>query len=225
MKAKTAAPLRKNVFIIDDHPITRRGVAQLIGYEPDLRVCGEADTAQHALAAIKPPLPDLVLCDLTMPGGSGLEFIKDLQLQYPELPVLVMSMHDENLYAERALRAGARGYIMKSEGADKVLAAIREVLRGEIHVSKRISGTLLRALTGRVPRRKEAKLSALTNREFAVFELVGQGLSTGEIARRLHISGKTVETHRIHIKQKLRLKSAVEFTSYAVRWAASNQMI
>jgi DNA-binding NarL/FixJ family response regulator len=222
---KTTPPARKKIFILDDHPLTRRGVVQLIGIEADLCVCGEAESARQALAALRPPLPDLILCDLTLPGKSGLDFIKDVQVLHPHLPVLVISMHDENIYAERALRAGARGYIMKNESGDKVVEAIRQVLRGELYVSKNISAGLLDLLTGRLPRKQETKLGALTDREFAVFELVGQGLSTNEIGQRLHISGKTVETHRIHIKEKLKLKTAAEFTAHAVRWAAANQLI
>jgi DNA-binding NarL/FixJ family response regulator len=215
----------RKIFIIDDHPLTRRGVVQLVEHEADLTIYGEAENGRVALAALKPPLPDLILCDLTMPDKNGLELLKDLHAQHPEVPVLVVSMHDENIYAERALRAGARGYIMKSEGAEKILDAIRQVLQGEVYVSKSISGQLLNLLTGGHARRKDTKLSALTDREFEVFEAVGQGLSTFEIGRRLHISGKTVETHRIHIKEKLKFQSAAEFNAYAVRWAAANHMI
>jgi len=197
----------------------------LIDHEADLSVCGEAENARQALAALIPPLPDLVLCDLTMPGRGGLELIKDIRAQHPELAILVMSMHDENIYAERALRAGARGYIMKSEAADHVLEAIRQVLCGETYVSKKVSGSLVNSLTGCRPRQPDAKLGALTDREFGVFELIGQGLGTKEIGQRLHISGKTVETHRIHIREKLNFKSGPELASYAVRWASANQLV
>jgi len=211
---------RKHILLLDDHPMTRHGLAQLIGREPDLVVCGEADSAQAALSAIGSSRPDLVLADITLPGKSGLEFIKDMRVLHPQVAVLVISMHEETLYAERVLRAGGRGYIMKSEGGLKVLEAIRRVLRGEVYLSPAMSTTILGALGH--PRSKTAGgvLASLTDREFEVFQLIGEGLSTNEVSRRLHVSIKTVGTHRVHIKEKLHLKNGTELVRQAVRWAA-----
>lgn len=224
MKSQLART-RWRILIVDDHPITRYGLAQLIGREPDLQVCGEAEDARHAMAALKSARPNLVLADVTMPGRSGLELIKDLQALQPDLPVLVMSMHDETLYAERVLRAGARGYIMKSEGGEKLLGAIRQVLQGHLYVSKPMANLLLGGLVKRRPGVAEAGLAALTDREFEIFQVIGQGHSAREISRRLGISVKTVATHRMHIIQKLRLDTSGELARHAARWAAAQQIL
>ena len=216
---------RRRILILDDHPITRYGLSQLINHERDLVVCGEMESASQALAAIKPARPDLVLADITMPGKSGLEFIKDLQSQHPGVPVLVMSMHDESLYAERVLRAGGRGYIMKNEGGERLLEAIRHVLQGQVYVSKHVSAALLDVLTRHRPAAREGTPSVLSDREFEVFQLIGQGLSAQEIAQRLNLSIKTVGTHRQHIKQKLKARTAPELIRLAVRWAAAQQLV
>lgn len=205
--------------------MTRYGLAQLIASEPDLQVYCEVENVRQAFAAIKPPLPDLVLADISMPGKSGLEFIKDMQVLHPTVPVLILSMHDESIYAERVLRVGGRGYIMKSEGGEKLLAAIRHVLQGEVYVSNTVSATLLNLLSKSNPGRDGRMLSALTDREFEVFRLLGQAFSTAEIGQRLQISGKTVETHRLHAKEKLNLKTGAELIQYAVRWVAAQDMI
>jgi DNA-binding NarL/FixJ family response regulator len=224
-KIKTAAPARKRIFILDDHPMTRRGLAQLIQSDPNLTVCGEAENAPQALAALKPPLPDLVLSDITLPGKSGLEFIKDIKAQHPKVAVLVMSMHDENAYAERVLRVGGDGYIMKSEGGDEVIGAIWQVLQGQTYVSKNMSALLASQFAGRRSQSGEMQTSLLTDREFEVYQLLGQGLSTRAIGEHLHISPKTVETHRMNIKEKFKLKTGPELIKHAVRWAAANQLI
>jgi DNA-binding NarL/FixJ family response regulator len=226
-RPRTGAAPRKKIFIVDDHPMTRSGLAQLIEHEPDLAVCGEAENAQQALAALKPPLPDLILCDITMPGKNGLEFIKDLKALYPEVVVLVMSMHDESLYAERVLRAGGSGYIMKNVGGNEVLEGIRQVLSGKNYLSKNMSATLVDEIVrGRPSRnRGDIQLSLLTDREFEVFALLGQGFSARDIGERLHISPKTVETHRVNIKEKFGLKSGTDLVKHAVRWAVTNQLI
>jgi DNA-binding NarL/FixJ family response regulator len=224
-KTSRAATVCKRIFIVDDHPITRYGLTQLVNHEADLQVCGEAETAPLALAAIKSAGPDLVLADITMPGKSGLEFIKDMQAQYPSVPVLVMSMHDETVYAERVLRAGGRGYIMKNEGGEKLLEAIRQVLQGRVHVSPSISAALLDGLTRHHADARGATPSVLSDREFEVFQLLGQGLSGRQIGQRLNLSVKTVETHRQHIKQKLKLRTGPELIQQAVRWAASQQLV
>jgi DNA-binding NarL/FixJ family response regulator len=224
-RARRTVKVRKRILVVDDHPITRYGVTQLINHEPDLLVCGEAESAQQALVAIKSAPPDLVLADITMPGRSGLEFIKDLRAQQPRVPVLVMSMHDENIYAERVLRAGGRGYIMKNEGGEKLLDAIRQVLQGQVYVSKSMSAALLEVFTPHRSSGGQATPGALSDREFEVFQLIGQGLSAQQIGRRLNLSVKTVGTHRQHIKQKLKLRTGPELIRQAVRWAAAQQLV
>jgi DNA-binding NarL/FixJ family response regulator len=216
---------RRKILILDDHPITRYGLTQLLNHERDLLVCGDAESAAQALATMKSVCPDLVLADLTMPGKSGLEFIKDLQAQYPTVPVLVISMHDERIYAERVLRAGGRGYIMKNEGGEKVLEAIRQVLNGQVYVSQSMSAVLLDTFTQRHSDLGEATLGALSDREFEVFQLIGQGLSGQQIGQRLNLSIKTVGTHRQHIMQKLNLRTGPELIRHAVRWAAAQQLV
>ncbi len=216
---------RHRVFIVDDHPMTRYGLACLLNDQPDLQVCGEAENAQEALGAIQRAAPELVLMDITLPGKDGLDLVKELQLLHPGLPLLVLSMHDENIYAERLLRAGARGYIMKSEGGEKVLEAVREVLEGRVYFSRKVSAVILESLAHRQSDPDEARPGALSDREFEVFQLLGQGLSTREIAGRLHLSIKTVGVHRMHIKRKLRLRTGAELTRQAVRWAAAQQLV
>ncbi len=196
----------------------RAGLAQLIDRQPDLVVCGEAGNPAEAMQALAKLKPELVLSDLTMPGRSGLEFIKDLLAAEPRLAVLVVSMHDEVVYAERALRAGARGYIMKEAGGENLLAAIRQILKGEVYVSPRMSARILDAMSGSTPRGSMSPIQKLTDREFEVFQLIGRGMSTRDIASELHLSPKTIDVHRSHIKEKLKLKDAIALVRHAVRW-------
>jgi len=216
---------RRQVLIVDDHPMTRYGIARLLEQESDLAVCGEAQNAREAVAAVRRLQPHLVLADLTMPGGEGLELIKDLRALAPEMPVLVVSMHDEALYAERALRAGARGYIMKDEGGERLVCAIRQVLAGKTYLSENLSGRVLEVFSGRRRRADDTTIGQLTDREFEVFRLLGQGLTTREIGQRLRLSTKTVETHRLHVREKLGLKSGPALIQYAVRWAGTQELI
>jgi DNA-binding NarL/FixJ family response regulator len=217
---------RRRIFILDDHPMTRRGLIQLIGNEPDLVVCGEAENVPQAFAALaKRPLPDLILSDITLPGKSGLEFLKEVKALHPGVAVLIMSMHDENIYAERVLAAGGNGYIMKNEEGERIIEAIWQVLHGQTYVSQRMSALLVSVFASRRPLRTEAETSLLTDREFEVYQLLGQGLGTRAIGERLHISPKTVETHRMKIKEKLHLRTGPELMKHAVRWAAANQLI
>jgi DNA-binding NarL/FixJ family response regulator len=227
MTARKPSPAaaQSRIFILDDHPMTRYGIARLIEQEPGLAVCGEAESAQGALAAVNRLKPHLVLADLTLPGGEGLEFIKDLRALHPEVAVLVVSMHDEALYAERALRAGARDYIMKNEGGEKLVEAIRQVLQGNTYLSDSMSGRVLDIFSTRRRRADDSMVGKLTDREFEVFRLIGQGLTTGEIGERLRLSTKTVETHRLHVRQKLQLKSGPALINYAVRWARTQDLI
>lgn len=224
MKAKpkkTAAPTRKNILIVDDHPMMRDGLAALITAQPDLAVCAQAADAREALQAIESLRPDLVLMDISLPGKSGLEAIKDIQSLAPGLATLVLSMHDEALYAERVLRAGARGYVMKQEGGKRIMDAIREVLAGKVAVSEKMSARIMDAFTGRRAAEAGSTVENLSDREFEVFQLIGRGRSTKEIADQLHLSVKTVEVHRVNIKAKLQLTTSPELVHYAVRWVES----
>jgi DNA-binding NarL/FixJ family response regulator len=222
--AAGASPPPRRVLLIDDHPFMRAGLAQLINAQSDLMVCGEAGNPSEAFRSLAKVKPALVLSDLTMPGRSGLEFIKDLKAAEPDLAVLVVSMHDEVVFAERALRAGARGYIMKEAGGENLLAAIRQVLRGEVYVSPRMSSRILNDLSARRPRGSTSPIERLTDREFEVFQLIGQGKSTRDIAEQLHLSSKTVDVHRSHLKEKLELKDATALIRHAVRWVETQSV-
>jgi DNA-binding NarL/FixJ family response regulator len=206
------------VLIVDDHPMTRAGLVHLINHEPDLVVCAEAENAADALDAVGAYEPHLMLVDITLPGKSGLELVKDIKAIRPELPILVISMHDESLYAERVLRAGARGYITKHEGGKKLMQAIRHVLRGQIYVSEKMSAHILETFSGGQAASVRSLIAQLSDREFEVFELLGEGLSARKIAERLHLSTKTVDVHRANIKAKLVIKTTPELISYAARW-------
>jgi len=209
---------KQRVLIVDDHPMMRQGLAQLINHEPDLTACGEADTAAQALKRINVDKPDLVLADISLPDRSGLELIKDIQALHPRLPVLVVSMHDESLYAERVLRAGGRGYIMKQEGGKRLMRAIRQVLGGSIYVSEAMAAKILEIFSGHRTDVAHSPVERLSDREFEVFQLLGQGKGTREIAERLRLSIKTVEVHRANIKHKLGLKRGTDLVRYAIRW-------
>ena len=217
-RSKTIPSGRQRILVVDDHPMTREGIAHLIRHENGLAVAGEAGTAKAALAAVRADPPDLVLADLSLEERSGLELIKDLHALHPEVPVLVFSMHYETLYAERALRAGARGYIMKSEGAVKLLDAIRRVLRGEVFLSDVMRDRAVHRFTHGPAAVKGDNTAALSDRELEIFEMIGRALGTRQIASRLHLSTSTVETHRAHIKEKLNLHTATELIRAAVEW-------
>jgi DNA-binding NarL/FixJ family response regulator len=213
-----SASHRRKLFLVDDHPMTRAGMAQLISKQPDLEICGEAGHPAEALNEMSKRKPDLLLTDLTMPGRGGVEFIKDVLALQPGLSILVVTMHDELVYAERALRAGARGYIMKGAGGENLLLAIRHVLSGQVYLSEQMSAKVLDTLTGRRPRGSTSPIEKLSDREFEIFQLIGQGKSTRDIATQLHLSPKTVDVHRSHIKEKLELKNASALVRQAVRW-------
>jgi len=214
----SVAPVRKKILLVDDHPFMRAGLAQLIDKQPDMLVAGEAGDAAAAARELARTPVDLVLTDLTMPGRGGMEFIKDLQATQPALPILVVSMHDEVIYAERALRAGARGYIMKEAGGENLLAAIRQVMGGQVYVSPKMSARILDNLSARKPRGSNSPIEKLTDREFEIFQLIGQGKSTRDIATQLNLSPKTVDVHRSHLKEKLELKDVTALVRHAVRW-------
>lgn len=210
------APQRRRVLLVDDHPMLRVGLAGVINQQADLEVCCEATTVAEALTALTKSTPDILVTDITMPGRGGLELIKDVKALYPTLPVLVISMHDEMLHAERVLRAGARGYLMKEAGAEKMLQAIRQVLSGQVYVSERMSARIFDQFSGR--RVNHSPVSQLTDREFEVFQLIGEGMTTKHIAQQLNLSSKTIDVHRGHIKEKLALPDATSLVRHAVRW-------
>lgn len=218
MPAKTKTAV-KHVLIVDDHPMMRQGLAQLIDNEFDLKVVAEADTGGQGLDIVVKQKLDLAVLDISLPDKNGLELIKDVRSVRPGLPILIVSMHDEALYAERVLRAGARGYIMKQEGGKKLLQAIRQVLNGQIYVSEKMSARILESFSGHRPEETASPVARLSDREFEVFQLIGQGKGTKEIAQHLNLSVKTVEVHRAKIKEKLSLVTATDLVRYAVRWA------
>ena len=211
-------PARKAILIVDDHPMLRRGLAALIESESDLVVCGEVASCAAALDAIREHLPDLVMVDLSLEGSDGLDLIKEMKARHPEIPALVLSMYDEAVYAERALRAGAWGYVTKQELDDTVLLAIRRLLGGEMYLSGKLERRLAAKYLGERTVMAESPLQALSDRELQVFRLIGRGRGTRQIAETLHLSIKTVESHREHIKQKLRLESATELAHRATQW-------
>lgn len=216
---QTADATRQRILVVDDHAVLREGLVAQINREPDLVVCGEAETARAAISAVEKLQPDLVLADLTLPGRHGLELIRDLRALRPGLPVLVLSMHDAALFAERVLRAGGRGYVSKQQSGGQLIKAIRHVLSGQIYLSPEVSTRLLGSFTGKAERPQTlSPVERLTDRELEVFTLIGQAKETKEICRRLGMSAKTVEAHRASIKRKLKLKTGPELTRHAVLW-------
>jgi DNA-binding NarL/FixJ family response regulator len=206
------------VFLVDDHPIVRHGIAQLLSEESDLEVCGEADDARKALDALPAADPGVIIVDLSLGATSGIDLIRELKQRLPQVAVLVVSMHDERLYAERALRTGASGYVMKHEATGMIVRAVRTVAGGAVFVSDAMSRHLIgRWVAGGAPR-DSSPLDALSNRELHVLELIGRGLGTRAIAERLHISVKTVESYRARLKEKMDLRSGIELVRFAIRW-------
>jgi DNA-binding NarL/FixJ family response regulator len=210
---------KQRVLLVDDHPIVCEGLSQKINGETDLVVCGQARDAHAALNAIEELFPNLVVVDIALGGGNGIELIKDIKVRWPQLPALMLSMHDEALYAERSLHAGAKGYVMKQEEPEVLLRAIRQVLRGQVYLSEKVKDAIVNRLGGNPPEGEIVPLTQkLSDRELEVFQMMGDGFATHEIAERLHLSMKTVASHREHIKQKLDLKSGEELTRYAIHW-------
>lgn len=208
------------VFLVDDHPIVRHGIAQLLSAESDLEVCGQAEDATAALDTIPAAAPRVVVVDISLGATSGVDLIRELKQRLPRAAVLVVSMHDEQLYAERSLRAGASGYVMKHEATDAIVRAIRTVAAGGMFVSDAVSLRLLRLWATSGAPRDGSPFDALSNRELHVLELIGRGLGTRAIAERLHISVKTVESYRARLKEKMNLRSGLELMRFAIRWAA-----
>ncbi|WP_165204443.1 response regulator transcription factor [Roseimicrobium sp. ORNL1] len=220
---KKARPEMKRLLLVDDHPIMRHGLVQLISAEPDLQVCAEAGNAAEGMTAAAKQNPDLVIADLTLPDKHGLEFIKDLRALHPDLQIMVLSMHDESLYAERALRAGARGYLMKEAAAENLIRAVRRVLAGDIYLSDKMASVMLELLSGQRKTSASAGIDRLTDRELEVLQLIGSGRGTRQIADQLHVSVRTIDAHRAHIKDKLQLPDGNALVRYAVRWVENQQ--
>jgi len=212
---------KAKVLIVDDHPIVRQGLAELINAEKDLTVCALAEDAAQAMAAIKSAKPDIAVVDISLKEKSGIELIKDIKAQYASLPILVLSMHDESLYAERALRAGALGYIMKHEATDKVIVGIRSILSGQVFVSDKMAAKMVHKMVGGSASEGASPIETLSDRELEVFTLIGRGHGTRDIAEKLFLSVKTIETYRAHIKEKLNLASAGELLQFAIQWVNS----
>lgn len=215
---KETAGGKKTVFIVDDHPLLRQGLALLINRESDLAVCGEAEDAQAAMFAISRCQPDILIVDISLNGPDGLDLLKSIRNSHPDLPVLMLSMHDEATYAERALRAHANGYIMKQEATEKVLVAVRRILNGEVYLSDWLANKMLQQYIGGASVSLQSRLSALSDRELEVFRSIGDGRSTRQIADELHLSVKTVETYQAHLKEKLALRSGRELIQHAIQW-------
>lgn len=220
LKSKSK-PIR--ILVVDDHALVRLGLSQLISYEPDMEVCGDACDTTEALQKVKTLQPHLVILDISLQRGNGIELTKTLKARHPDVKVLISSMHDESLFAERALCAGAVGYINKQEATEKVVEAIRQVLDGQIYLSTEMTSHLLHRLGNHREKRLErTSVELLSDRECEVFELIGRGIPTRAIAKQLHLSVKTIETHREHIKEKLGLANGTELTRHAVQWVLEN---
>jgi DNA-binding NarL/FixJ family response regulator len=216
-KPKPASEKAKRIVIVDDHPLFRKGLEQLINSSDDaFHICGEANDAAEGLGVIRKLKPDLAIVDLSLPGANGIELVKNIRAEFQKLPVLILSMHDESLYALRALRAGAQGYVMKQEALENVIVAIREVLAGRPYLSSDMSAKLITNFASGT--NETNPTDRLSDRELEILELIGKGRDVREIAKALYISAKTVETHRAHIKEKLNLKNARQVTRFAVQW-------
>ena len=223
MSSGSGSIKKDRVFVVDDHPIVRYGLGLLINGEKDLMVCGEAENARAALESIRAAEATIIIVDISLNGPDGLDLLKELRTTYPHLPILILSMHDEFMYAERALRAGARGYVMKQDATETVLVALRRILNGEIYVSDRISDRMVQRYIGSRAAGHPASVADLTDRELEVFRLIGEGRSTRQIADVLHISVKTVESYQAHIKEKLSLRSGRELVQHAIQWSVGGK--
>lgn len=222
LASRRAAKAR--VLLVDDHAILRQGLAQLINQEADMVVCGEAEEAPKGFELAGELKPDVAVVDISLKGGNGLELIKNLRATHPNLPILVLSMHDESLYAERVLRAGSLGYIMKEEAAETVIVAIRKILKGEVVLSSNMQARLLHQLVNGRLKQGSSPIETLSDRELEVFRMIGDGRSTRQIAEELHLSIRTVEAYREYIKEKLNLKNATELVQHAFQWVHSGSL-
>jgi DNA-binding NarL/FixJ family response regulator len=219
--ALSSAVRKRRVFLVDDHPIVRQGLTLLINQEPELTVCGVAEEADTVLASLAALCPDIVVLDISLKGPDGIELLKTIRASDQTLPILILSMHDENIYAERALKAGANGYIMKQEATEKVLVAIRRILRNEVYVSEKIANSVLQQMVLKHAQAQFTSISSLSDRELEVFRLIGFGHGTREIADELHLSIKTIESYQAHIKEKLALRTSRAMMQRAIEWRLS----
>jgi len=219
-----SSPNAKRIVIVDDHPLFRKGLEQLIHSDGDFMVCGEAGDAAEAMEVIRKLHPDLAIVDLSLPGANGIELIKNIRAEFPRLSILVLSMHDESLYALRALRAGAHGYVMKHEAMANVLQAIHEVFSGRPYLSPAMAAQVITKFAHRQSEGETDSVERLSDRELEILELIGKGIEVRQIAKQLHLSPKTVETHRAHIKEKLRLKNAREVARFALQWLGARSV-
>jgi DNA-binding NarL/FixJ family response regulator len=225
MKRKKPSNVGKNktrVLIVDDHPIVREGLGRLIELQSDITVCGEAASAHEALKTIKTSSPDVVIVDISLGKGlGGIELIKEIKARFPQLSILVLSMHDETVFAERLIRAGAKGYVMKEEAPEVILTAIRRVSKGQLYLSENMAARILSHLVSTPSEAEKSPIERLSDREFEIVELLGQGFGASQIAETLHLSVKTIETHFLHIKEKLQIENARKLRQYAISWAQS----
>jgi len=220
-KQKKVKENKLKILIVDDHPVVREGLTTIINHEKDLIVCGYADDNHQALKAIAELNPDVVIVDISLKNSDGIELTKNIKLRHPKLLVIVLSVHDESVYAERALRAGARAYLMKEVVSENITNAIRTVLKGEMYVSDTISKKFLQKIAGDKADTTKTSIEKLSDREFEIFRLIGEGYKASQIAKKLHLSVKTVETYRGRLKEKLNLDSAAELLQYAIKWTKS----
>ncbi len=224
MKLREEPARKTRIFIVDDHPIVREGLSLMMNREPDMMVCGEAEEATRAIQAIAAAKPDFLILDISLTGPDGLDLLKNIRVRYPSMPVLILSMHDESIYAERALRAGANGYIMKQEATERVLVAVRQILAKKVYVSDRIANRMLQQYIRGSVSEKKSPIAELSDRELEVFRLIGEGHGTRTIADELHLSVKTVESYQAHIKEKLSLKNGRELVQRAIQWTVSEDV-
>lgn len=206
------------IYIVDDHPLVRQGLSQIIASEADMEICGEAEDSPTAMKGVGEANPDAIIVDISLKGNNGLELIKNLKAIHESIPILVFSMHDETIYAQRALRAGAKAYVMKKEAPSKVVDAIRKIIKGEIYVSPSVADQVLHQIVNGPGNISTSPVDRLTDRELEVVQLIGRGLSSREIAESLHLSVKTIESHRAHVKEKLSLRNATELVQFSVQW-------
>ncbi len=226
MKNKAAAaPKQTHILLVDDHPIVRQGLTQLIDREPDMTVCGEAESGPQAISVLEKDGCDMAIVDLSIHGGNGIDLVKNIVAMWPGFPTLILSMHDESIYAERALRAGARGYVMKQEATEMMMEAIRRVMRGEIYLSNEMNTRILSRVVESPGGEKRSIIDRLSDRELEVLTLIGRGHGTRQIAEGLNLSVKTVESHRAHLKEKLKVGTAPELVRFGVEWVRSQEPV
>ncbi|QXD33421.1 MAG: DNA-binding response regulator [Verrucomicrobia bacterium TMED71] len=212
------------IYIVDDHPLVRQGLSQIVASEADMEICGEAEDSPAAIRGVGEANPDAIIVDISLKGANGIELIKNLKAIHDDIPILVFSMHDETIYAQRALRAGAKAYVMKKESPSKVIDAIRKIIQGEIYVSPSVADQVLHQIVNGPGNVSTSPVDRLTDRELEVVQLIGRGLSSREVAESLHLSVKTIESHRAHVKEKLSLRNATELVQFSVQWVDQQVM-